>query len=85
MSKRPNEPWSEPNVLVTAPFTEYSIFYHRLTIDQKGRLFLSYDYWSTFWYYRTDHKDRRRALLMSPDGGRTWKLADNDDLVNAPK
>ncbi|MBT5832855.1 MAG: hypothetical protein HOH77_21910 [Candidatus Latescibacteria bacterium] len=85
MSKRPDELWSEPNVLVVAPFTEYSIYYHRLTIDQKGRLFLSYDYWSTFWYYRTDHKGKRRALLMSPDGGQTWKLADNDDLVNAPE
>jgi hypothetical protein len=81
MSKKPNEPWSEPNVLVVAPYTEYSIYYHRLTIDQKGRLFLSYDYWSTFWYYRTDHKGRRRSLLTSPDGGKTWKLADNEDLV----
>ena len=82
MSKRPNEPWSEPNVLVVAPFTEYSIFYHRLTINQKGSLFLSYDYWSTFWYYRTDHRGRRRSLLTSPDGGQTWKLAENEDLVD---
>lgn len=40
MSKRPDEPWSEPKVLVVAPFTEYSIYYHRLTIDHRGRLFL---------------------------------------------
>lgn len=81
MSKRPGEPWSEPRVLVVAPFSEYSIYYHRLTLDRKGRLFLSYDYWSTFWYYRTDHPGRRRALLMSPDGGQTWKLAEGRDLV----
>ena len=75
MSKRPAEKWSDARPLVVAPFSEYSIFYHRLTIDRKGALFLSYDYWSTFWFYRTDHRGNRRALLMSPDGGDTWKLA----------
>jgi len=75
MSKRPGKDWSEARPLVVAPFSEYSIFYHRLTIDRKGSLFLSYDYWSTFWFYRTDHRGNRRALLMSPDGGNTWELA----------
>ena len=69
-----------PRVLVVPPFSEYSVFYHRLTIDRKGRLFLSYDYWSTFWFYRNDHFGRRRALLMSPDGGDTWKMAETKDL-----
>ncbi len=75
MSKRPRGKWSEARPLVVAPFSEYSIFYHRLTIDRQGSLFLSYDYWSTFWFYRTDHRGNRRALLMSPDGGNVWKLA----------
>ena len=82
MSKRPDEPWSEPTVLTVAPFSEYSIYYHRLTINRTGHLFLSYDYWSTFWFYRTDHKDRRRALMTSPDGGQTWKLAETNDLIH---
>ena len=80
MRKRPGEPWSEPRPLLIAPFSEYSIYYHRLTIDRRGRLFLSYDYWSTFWFYRTDHQGKRRALLMSADGGDTWKLAGGPDL-----
>lgn len=80
MVKRPGEAWSEPRVLVAPPLSEYSIFYHRLTIDRKGALFLSYDYWSTFWFYRTDHWGSRRALLRSADGV-VWKLAGNDDLV----
>jgi len=67
-------------VLIVPPFSEYSVFYHRLTIDRRGRLFLSYDYWSTYWFYRTDHRGSRRALLMSPDGGDTWKLAETRDL-----
>jgi hypothetical protein len=75
MTKPPAEKWSDVQPLIVAPFSEYSIFYHRLTIDRKGTLFLSYDYWSTFWFYRTDHRGDRRALLMSPDGGNTWKLA----------
>ncbi len=72
--KLPGKPWEAPRVLIVAPFSEYSVFYHRLTIDRIGRLFLSYDYWSTYWFYRTDHHGDRRALLMSPDQGTTWKL-----------
>jgi hypothetical protein len=74
MKKPSGGQWSEPTVLVVAPFSEYSIFYHRLTIDRTGSLFLSYDYWSTFWFYRTDHRGRRRALMMSPDGGANWRM-----------
>lgn len=72
--------WQTPQQLVLPPFSEYSVYYHRLTIDRRGRLFLSYDYWSTFWFYRTDHFGSRRALLMSPDGGQTWKLAASADF-----
>ena len=80
MSKPKDGAWSEPKVLVVSPFSEYSIFYHRLTINRAGALFLSYDYWSTFWFYRNDHPGSRRALMTSPDQGRTWKLADKVDL-----
>ena len=78
--KRPGQAWEPPRVLIVPPFSEYSVFYHRLTIDRKGRLFLSYDYWSTYWFYRNDDLGRSRALLMSPDGGNTWKLAETKDL-----
>ena len=80
--KRPDQPWEPPKILCHAPFSEYSIFYHRLTIDQKGRLFLSKDYWSTHWFYRNDHFGDRRSLLMSPDGGDTWKLAGKEDWMD---
>jgi len=78
--KRPGQPWEPPQILVVAPFSEYSIFYHRLTLDRRGRLFLSYDYWSTYWFYRNDHFGNRRALLHSADGGRSWKLAETKDF-----
>lgn len=80
MQKRLGEQWSAPKILVVAPFSEYSIFYHRMTIDRAGAIFLSYDYWSTFWFYRTDHRGNRRALMMSPDGGSTWRLARERDM-----
>ena len=79
--KKPDGPWEAPQWLVVPPFSEYSVFYHRLTIDRIGRLFLSYDCWSTYWFYRTDYPLNRRALMMSPDGGEHWKLAENEDLV----
>ncbi|MDE2999792.1 MAG: BNR-4 repeat-containing protein [Gemmatimonadota bacterium] len=75
--------WQEPRVLVVPPFSEYSVFYHRLTIDRTGRLFLSYDYFSTYWFYRNDHPGSRRSLMMSPDRGDTWKLVETSDLVGS--
>ena len=81
MSKHSAEKWSNALPLVIAPFSEYSIFYHRLTIDREGTLFLSYDYWSTFWYYRTDHRGNRRSLLMSQDGGNTWNLVPSSEFM----
>jgi len=79
--KRPAEGWEAPRILLVAAFSEYSIYYHRLTIDRTGRLFLSHDYWSTYWFYRMDHLGRRRTLLMSGDGGETWKLAETEDFL----
>ncbi|MBM3335245.1 BNR-4 repeat-containing protein, partial [Candidatus Sumerlaeota bacterium] len=78
--KRQGQPWESPRVLVVPPLSEYSVYRHRLTIDHKGRLFLSYNYWSTFWFYRNDHFGNRWAMMMSPDGGETWKLAETRDL-----
>jgi hypothetical protein len=80
MRKRPGEAWSEPRLLVVAAFSDYSIFYHRLTIDRAGRLFLSYDYWSTYWFYRNERRGDRRALMMSGDGGDTWGMVGGEDL-----
>jgi hypothetical protein len=82
-SKQANAAWEEPKILIVPPFSEYSVFYHRLTVDRSGRLFLSYDYWSTHWFYRVDHFGRRRVSMFSEDGGRTWKFVSTADLAAA--
>ncbi len=84
--KLPGEEWSEAKTLVRPPLSEYSIYYHRLTIDREGALFVSYDYWSTMWFYRNDQRGPvaaasgrpgrgwGRAVLTSADGGDAWGL-----------
>jgi hypothetical protein len=72
--------WTEPKVLVVPPYSEYSVYYHRLTIDRKGRLFLCYDYYSTYWFYRNDYRGSRRSLMMSEDADNSWTLARTVDL-----
>ena len=72
--------WSAPRQLVQPAFTDYCVYYHRLIIDRCNRIFLSYDYWSTYWFYRIDQAKSRRALMMSPDGCQTWRLASDQDL-----
>lgn len=67
--------WTAPRPVVEAAFTDYSVFYHRLTIDRQGVLYLSYDYWSTYWFYRKDQAGSRRCLIRSLDGGATWSMA----------
>lgn len=66
--------WEPPVSLVVPPFSEYSVYRHRLTIDRQGALFLSYDYWSTYWFYRNDLRTRQRAVLTSDDSGHQWRL-----------
>ena len=84
--KRPGGDWEEAQVLVAPPFSEYSVYYHRLTVDRNGDVFLNYDYWSTMWFYRNDQRGPMaaastrpgrgwgRSVMTSPDSGDTWRL-----------
>lgn len=78
--------WEEAKILVAPPLADYGIYYHRLTVDRHGAVFLNYDYWSTSWFYRNDGRGPvaagsgrpgtgwGRSLITSPDSGATWKL-----------
>jgi len=80
--KEPGQPWSPAMPLVRPPLPNYSVFYHKLTRDRKGRLFLSYSYASIHKTYRAELPGRfhHRALLFSEDGGDHWSFATTDDL-----
>jgi hypothetical protein len=81
--KPKGESWESPRNLVVSAFPDYSVFYHRLTIDRQDRLMLSYDYWSTFRFYRQDYPEQQghhRKTMFSDDGGDSWELLQNDDL-----
>jgi hypothetical protein len=83
--KPPGESWSEPRHLVVAAFPGYSVFYHRLTIDRRNRLLLSYDYWSVFKFYRYDYPEtagHHRKTIVSSDGGDTWEFLYTEDVLN---
>ncbi|MCC5931523.1 MAG: BNR-4 repeat-containing protein [Cyclobacteriaceae bacterium] len=83
--KQPGKPWEDPVILMVPPFSDYSIYYHRLTIDREGNIYISYDYWSTMWFYRNQRgpvsaasgrpgRGWGRAVLTSGNGGDSWKL-----------
>ena len=86
-TKRPGEPWSKPRQFLLPALPHYSIYYNRLTIDRRGRLYLSYDYWPTWTAYRAELRSLApagigmgRALLASDDGGIHWYVVEDDDF-----
>ena len=73
-SKSAGREWSGKQALATAPkgHRGYTIFYHRLFIDQRGKPYLSF----TFWEQDTRAEGRYpRVVITSDDGGETWELA----------
>ncbi len=79
--KRKGFLWEDARPLVVAPVPGYSIFYHKLALDRRGRLFLSYSYWSTAEPYKSlPDRYNFRAMLASRDGGSTWHLATTRDF-----
>ncbi|MBE3576465.1 MAG: BNR-4 repeat-containing protein [Limnochordales bacterium] len=75
--------WSEPTVLVVPPVQGYSIYYHKLSLDRRGRLYLSYSYRSDagLYYDFMPGYYHFRAVLLSADGGRSWHLASTEDFI----
>jgi len=89
--------WSYPHLILIGADTGYSIYYHKLALDHRDRLFLSLSYAGGQEYYRAKSraaglrvlgrselllgKYRRRLLLVSDDSGVTWRLAESADLA----
>jgi hypothetical protein len=102
LRKQKDKPWDMPKALVVPFHQTYSIYYHKLDIDRKGRLFLNYMYYpdclsdeemaayrakwpndkikivSTVYgwrHYCSGLQPHDPCILMSDDGGDTWRLA----------
>ena len=89
--------WSEPAVIVAGAYSGYSVFFHKVALDARDRLFLSCSYQggpelkeeravgaALDVLGRTQlrpGKYRGRMLLVSDDGGATWRFAADADLA----
>lgn len=80
--KKPGKPWEEPVPVIIPPLPGYSVYYHKLTTDREGTLFLYLTYRPVHSVYRSENPDTGdyRALLKSSDGGETWSLATESSL-----
>lgn len=74
--------WSQATPLIIPAFPGYSVYYHKLTVDRKGRLFLYHTYRSANSNYRSDlpGAEDYPAIWVSEDQGTTWRLASDKDL-----
>ena len=82
--KRPGSgDWEPARPLVVPPLPDYSVWYHKLCIDRRGALFVDHVYFSVHPTYNNDMPGRLDypALMMSLDGGDTWKLAETRDFL----
>jgi hypothetical protein len=75
--------FSTPDLIVVPPQTGYSQYYQKLTVDQLGRLFVSCSYFSRRDppATRTFRRFHHRMVLISEDGGATWRFAATADFI----
>ncbi len=67
---------NEVQLLVVPPYSGYANYYQKLSMDKLGNLFLSYEYYGTEGDY-TYPQDYRPAVIVSPDAGVSWLMAEN--------
>lgn len=95
--KPPDGPWEDARLMIVPAYPHYGLFYHQLSVDRTGRLFLSacsisgpevqarraaLASWK--WSGRqgtAPPQYLRRVILMSVDQGASWRLATSDDFV----
>ncbi len=81
MRRPKNQPWSDPKTLLVPARAEYSIYYHRLSLDRKNRLYIAPTYYDRILLNRsTQNRFHNRMLLVSPNQGQTFHLAETKDF-----
>ena len=75
--------WSAPTFVVVPPASGYSNYYHKLAVDRLGRLFVSCSYFSRSdpMEGREERRFHHRMVLISEDGGASWRFATTADFV----
>ena len=89
--------WTAPRPLVVPPYGDYSIFAHALSLDHRGRLYLSASCTAGSegstrkaamerWQQSGREGPQpplylRRLVLVSVDGGDNWRLVTTDDMT----
>lgn len=73
--------WGNPLPFALPALPGYTVYYHRLTVDRNGKLYLSMDYWPTWSVYRESYlnsKKRTRTgksrLVFTSEDGISWEL-----------
>ncbi|MBP1582897.1 MAG: BNR-4 repeat-containing protein [Victivallales bacterium] len=69
--KAMDDTWSDYRVIARPFFTDYSVYYHKVTIGPDQKIYVSFQYYSTFWFFRNEC-GAERTLIESPDGASTW-------------
>ena len=72
--KATDEKWSDYRVIARPFFTDYSVYYHKVTIGPDQKIYVSLNYYSTFWFFRNEIATER-FLIESPDGAKNWYLS----------
>lgn len=77
--------WSEPQRLIfSLRHKGYAQYYQKMTIDRRGRIFLSLSYFRPHDWRRKERVANRyhhRMILLSEDGGGTWRFATLGDFL----
>ena len=81
----PGGTWSEARrIIYCSRFKGYAQYYQKMTVDRRGRIYLSLNYFRPHDWPRDDRVANRyhhRMVLISEDGGDTWRFAVLGDFL----
>jgi BNR repeat-containing family member len=81
----PGGTWSEARrIIYCSRHKGYAQYYQKMTVDRRGRIFLSLNYFRPQDWprdRRAANRYRHRMILLSEDGGDSWRFATLDDFL----
>jgi hypothetical protein len=81
----PGGTWSEARrIIYCGRHRGYAQYYQKMTVDRRGRLFLSLNYFRPHDWprdQRAANRYRHRMILISEDGGSSWRFATLSDFL----